>query len=392
MEAPEMFTCQKCHKQIYKMNELFHLATCPGLPLEEPETQQSWRTPSRTDAPLFPRVAQQQPYPKVEDKYRKEVIHPHQQKLEKDEFKTICPKCTQYLEDSQIQNHLQTCEYDPCRYCLEYYPRIILLDHQHVCDARSNINRSQSLIEEESRSTPSRSTPMRTESFRSPQQSNSYRDHFDTTSNMRAPSLQREDSATSGHSILRVQNSQPNNYVTIQTIERTPYGIIHRTQTVPGYMVPGLGTQSRQQRNPMQMDSLMITGLDEMEDEEIVQFERNFLNHGNFMRMNRFRFGPGFLESLLNQLSNPNQGMSRDNLRNLEEMEFKKNPDVNPGEEEKCAICITEFEEKEKVKKLPCKHLFHVSCVDTWLVQNSHCPICKTDINEAIRQGNRRNR
>lgn len=390
METPDKFTCPKCHKQIYKMNELLHTATCKGLPLDEPENRQSGGTPSRLEAPLFPKVSEHQPYPKVDDKYRKEVLHPHSQKLEKDEFKTVCPKCTQYLKDSEIQSHMQTCDYDPCRYCLEYYPRMILRDHQRVCEARSNVSRSQNFIEEEPEPTPSRRTPMRSDSMRSQPQYDALSDFFGTPSHMRTPSLQREDSATSGRSILRVQNSQPNNYVTIQTIERTPFGIIHRTQTVPGYMVPGMGVQSRQQAQPVQMQGFVITGLDD--DEEFDPFQRTFLNHGNFMRMNRFRIDSNFLENLLSQLFNPQQGMSRDNLRNLEEMEFKKDPNVKPGEEEKCSICITEFEDKEKVRRLPCKHLFHVNCVDTWLVQNSHCPICKTDINEAVRQTNRRNR
>ena len=41
---------------------------------------------------------------------------------------------------------------------------------------------------------------------------------------------------------------------------------------------------------------------------------------------------------------------------------------------------ISEFEEDEDVRRLPCMHLFHVPCVDQWLGLNKRCPICRVDI------------
>ena len=41
---------------------------------------------------------------------------------------------------------------------------------------------------------------------------------------------------------------------------------------------------------------------------------------------------------------------------------------------------FTEFEEEEDVRRLPCMHLFHVTCVDQWLGLNKRCPICRVDI------------
>jgi hypothetical protein len=55
---------------------------------------------------------------------------------------------------------------------------------------------------------------------------------------------------------------------------------------------------------------------------------------------------------------------------------------VAEGEEEKilpdCAICLSEFAEKEEIRVLPqCGHGFHVACVDTWLGAHSSCPSCR---------------
>lgn len=46
-----------------------------------------------------------------------------------------------------------------------------------------------------------------------------------------------------------------------------------------------------------------------------------------------------------------------------------------------CAICIDEFEVGNRVRKLPCLHQFHDSCVDPWLINHNRlCPICKRDV------------
>ncbi|XP_060214335.1 RING-H2 finger protein ATL46 [Lycium barbarum] len=43
-----------------------------------------------------------------------------------------------------------------------------------------------------------------------------------------------------------------------------------------------------------------------------------------------------------------------------------------------CAVCLCEFSEKDKLRLLPlCTHAFHISCIDTWLLSNSTCPLCR---------------
>ncbi|UYV81556.1 RNF111 [Cordylochernes scorpioides] len=59
---------------------------------------------------------------------------------------------------------------------------------------------------------------------------------------------------------------------------------------------------------------------------------------------------------------------------------YKKFKRSGDQEEEKCTICLSEFEEGENVRRLPCMHLFHMGCVDQWLGTNKRCPICRVDI------------
>ncbi|KAK6926695.1 Zinc finger, RING-type [Dillenia turbinata] len=44
-----------------------------------------------------------------------------------------------------------------------------------------------------------------------------------------------------------------------------------------------------------------------------------------------------------------------------------------------CAVCLTEFEDGETVKVIPCcRHVFHPCCIDTWLFSHASCPLCRS--------------
>eukprot|EP00062_Callorhinchus_milii_P021927 gi/632979169/ref/XP_007906320.1/ PREDICTED: E3 ubiquitin-protein ligase RNF130 [Callorhinchus milii] len=49
-----------------------------------------------------------------------------------------------------------------------------------------------------------------------------------------------------------------------------------------------------------------------------------------------------------------------------------------------CAVCIEGYKSNDVVRILPCKHLFHKSCVDPWLNEHCTCPICKLNILKAL--------
>jgi hypothetical protein len=47
-----------------------------------------------------------------------------------------------------------------------------------------------------------------------------------------------------------------------------------------------------------------------------------------------------------------------------------------------CPICLDDFETNEsQVRELPCQHIFHADCIDTFLISNSSlCPMCKKSV------------
>ncbi|XP_075498351.1 NEP1-interacting protein-like 1 [Primulina tabacum] len=51
------------------------------------------------------------------------------------------------------------------------------------------------------------------------------------------------------------------------------------------------------------------------------------------------------------------------------------------GEGVSCSVCLQDFQIGETVRCLPhCQHLFHLPCIDTWLVRHGSCPMCRRDL------------
>ncbi|KAI4731698.1 hypothetical protein E4T49_00366 [Aureobasidium sp. EXF-10728] len=53
-----------------------------------------------------------------------------------------------------------------------------------------------------------------------------------------------------------------------------------------------------------------------------------------------------------------------------------------PLEQSTCAICLDDFTESEcQVRELPCRHVFHNTCIDLFLLDTSSmCPLCKQSV------------
>ncbi|TCD70763.1 hypothetical protein EIP91_001792 [Steccherinum ochraceum] len=66
----------------------------------------------------------------------------------------------------------------------------------------------------------------------------------------------------------------------------------------------------------------------------------------------------------------------------LERAEEEEEPEWVDKQEE-CAICLEVFVKGDRVRELPCGHIFHMDEVDEWLIQRKKlCPVCKADVTQ----------
>ena len=51
---------------------------------------------------------------------------------------------------------------------------------------------------------------------------------------------------------------------------------------------------------------------------------------------------------------------------------------IEKSDKENCSICLEDFKNNEECRELKCKHLYHVNCIDNWLLRHSYkCPCCR---------------
>ncbi|KAE8660380.1 hypothetical protein F3Y22_tig00116954pilonHSYRG00269 [Hibiscus syriacus] len=47
------------------------------------------------------------------------------------------------------------------------------------------------------------------------------------------------------------------------------------------------------------------------------------------------------------------------------------------GDEDKCAICLELLMVGFEASQMPCPHIFHHACIQTWLKRSHSCPLCR---------------
>lgn len=51
--------------------------------------------------------------------------------------------------------------------------------------------------------------------------------------------------------------------------------------------------------------------------------------------------------------------------------------------DDNCPICIDKFGDNTIIK-MPCAHLFHKTCLDSWLHRSGTCPVCRDVVNNHV--------
>ncbi|GMH20883.1 hypothetical protein Nepgr_022725 [Nepenthes gracilis] len=82
-----------------------------------------------------------------------------------------------------------------------------------------------------------------------------------------------------------------------------------------------------------------------------------------------------------------NRGLEEWVIRDIPTLRYKRK-EGGGGERSfrGCAVCLSEFQERDMLRVLPrCSHLFHLDCIDIWLMSNANCPLCRSSISGATR-------
>ena len=61
-----------------------------------------------------------------------------------------------------------------------------------------------------------------------------------------------------------------------------------------------------------------------------------------------------------------------------DKLEIVKYKDLDNALENKCSVCLMEFQDDDNVMILPCKHYYHTNCIKEWLKEYDYkCPVCR---------------
>uniref|UniRef100_K7FZA7 RING-type domain-containing protein n=1 Tax=Pelodiscus sinensis TaxID=13735 RepID=K7FZA7_PELSI len=61
-------------------------------------------------------------------------------------------------------------------------------------------------------------------------------------------------------------------------------------------------------------------------------------------------------------------------------------PGTEPSEKKvkECVICMLDFVYGDPIRFLPCLHIYHVDCIDDWLMRSFTCPSCMEPVDAAL--------
>ncbi|XVF18085.1 hypothetical protein REPUB_Repub10bG0181200 [Reevesia pubescens] len=114
-------------------------------------------------------------------------------------------------------------------------------------------------------------------------------------------------------------------------------------------------------------------------------------------RLVRERIGPAMLSAVQSQMGAAEtsfeevqnifdtgcaKGLAGDLVEKIPKITITNNNNVDAsGEKVSCSVCLQDFQPGETVRSLPqCHHMFHLPCIDKWLLSHGSCPLCRRDM------------
>ncbi|GAB4848429.1 Translation initiation factor 3 subunit c [Ancistrocladus abbreviatus] len=114
-------------------------------------------------------------------------------------------------------------------------------------------------------------------------------------------------------------------------------------------------------------------------------------------RLVRERIGPAMLSAVQSQMGAVDstyeevtnifdtegaKGLSGELVEKIPKIKITNGNNVDAsGEKVSCSVCLQDFQIGETVRSLPhCHHMFHLPCIDKWLLRHGSCPLCRRDL------------
>ncbi|KAJ1380030.1 Zinc finger, RING-type [Sesbania bispinosa] len=114
-------------------------------------------------------------------------------------------------------------------------------------------------------------------------------------------------------------------------------------------------------------------------------------------RLVRERIGPAMLSAVQSQMGATEisfdevqnifdiggaKGLSSASVEKIPKITITSDKNVDAsGERVSCSVCLQDFQLGETVRSLPhCHHMFHLPCIDKWLIKHGSCPLCRRDL------------
>ncbi|XP_061352251.1 NEP1-interacting protein 1-like [Gastrolobium bilobum] len=114
-------------------------------------------------------------------------------------------------------------------------------------------------------------------------------------------------------------------------------------------------------------------------------------------RLVRERIGPAMLSAVQSQMvavemrfdevqnifdTGGAKGLSGDSVEKIPMITITSDNNVDAfGERVSCSVCLQDFQHGETGRSLPhCHHMFHLPCIDKWLIRHGSCPLCRRDL------------
>ena len=88
----------------------------------------------------------------------------------------------------------------------------------------------------------------------------------------------------------------------------------------------------------------------------------------------------GASEQRIDQLPTSKYNSGKPTSSNTSSSSSTESSSNDPDQDNTCSICMSEFEDGETIRRLPCFHAYHSSCIDQWLKQKAQCPVCRADV------------